>query len=569
MFLKRIFIFTLLMFLFSCSYAFSVEVMPLRDVKPGMKGEVRTVFKGTEIKSFPAEIISVIKSTRGDRHFILIRAYGPLIEKLGGIAAGMSGSPFYVNGRIVGAIGYGWKMSDHRLGLVTPIEEMMRVWRRKDLRDQIDWSVDLREKEKNGEDKEKEQLLMFASGLSPRGFSILNSGFERYGIKLVEVPMAGSVSLARNVKLAPGAAIGALLSCGDISIGAIGTLSYLEGNKFLAFAHPFLSRGSVNYFLTTAYIHECIPSIEFPFKLGTPGDIVGVVNQDRIEAIGGIIGRYPLSIPMRFTVKSLDERREKESFVRVVYDDGILDQLLKAIVLSTFDLGWGRVGDGTVRLEYEIEGKNMPRVFKRVNYFYSSEDVSKTAFEAFKRDLFFILNNEFTEVFPLGVSVEAEFTSLPKILYIKDVHLENKELSRGEELRLKITLLPYRKKPIEKEVTLKVKEDFPQGKAYLIVRGGGIYPPDKGKGKEEEKTYKSLKEILDDLEREENNNEIIVELVSAEKLPEKTGENDDSEKDGSLGGNEEKEENESSEVKLVFDTDFYVDGYVEKEVVIR
>lgn len=553
MFLRLVFAMLLLLSL--PNTVFPVEIMPLNEVKPGMIGEVRTVFKGTEIKSFPVEIVSVIKSTRGDRHFILVRAYGPLIEKLGGIAAGMSGSPVYVKGKIIGAIGYGWKMSDHRLGLVTPIEEMMRVWGRKEGISPLEEDVILRERK----DAQEEKMVMFATGLSPRGVSLLSSDFERYGVRVVSFPSSGGeIRIAEGVKLEPGSAVGALLSCGDINIGAIGTLSYVEGGKFLAFAHPFLLRGKVNYFLTTAYIHECISSIEFPFKLGTPGEIIGTVSQDRLEAIGGVLRRYPLSIPIKFRVRNLDDGKERTSFVRVVYDDGILEDLLKSIFLSTFDLGWGKIGEGTVKLSYKVEGRNMPYTFERVNYFYSDKDTSKEAFNAFKEDFFTILYNEFVDVFPLGVTVDAEFTSRPKVLWIKDVSLPKKEVSRGEDLEVKLTLLSYRGKSVEKTVKVHVPEDFPEGDAFLLVRGGGIMPGEKNqKAQEEPKIYKSIRELLDDLKKQENNNEIIVEVISKSGGGEKEEKKEDSPR------------KEKKEAKSVFDTDFYVEGYIEKEVSVR
>ena len=92
-----------------------------------MKGEVHTVVKGIEVVSVPAEVLSVVPQSDHPKQLILIRTSGPLVERIGGIAAGMSGSPFFINGKLVGAIGYGWEFSDHRLGLVTPIEEMASV----------------------------------------------------------------------------------------------------------------------------------------------------------------------------------------------------------------------------------------------------------------------------------------------------------------------------------------------------------------------------------------------------------------------------------------------------------
>ncbi len=105
----------------------AMPVLPINEVRPGMKGEVHTVVKGTEVISFPAEVLSVVPQSDHPKQLILIRTSGPLVERIGGIAAGMSGSPFFINGKLVGAIGYGWEFSDHRLGLVTPIEEMASV----------------------------------------------------------------------------------------------------------------------------------------------------------------------------------------------------------------------------------------------------------------------------------------------------------------------------------------------------------------------------------------------------------------------------------------------------------
>ncbi len=548
MFLRRIAI-AVFVFLLAgtCNPVFSSEIMPLKDIKPGMVGYVKTVFKGTKIETFPVRVISVIKSSRGNRHFILVRAYGPLIDKLGGIAAGMSGSPLYIRGKIAGAIGYGWRMSDHHLGLVTPIEEMLRVWKWRHRFLPPEYKVVLKER------KGKEKTVMFASGVSPRGLSVLRGDFSEYDVKVISFPSSGRIKLAKKVKLEPGSAIGALLSCGDISIGAIGTLSYIDGDRFLAFAHPFLLRGSVNYFLTTAYIHECISSIDFPFKLGSPGDIIGMVSQDRVEAIGGFIKHYPLSIPISFDVKSVDDGRERKSFVRVVYDDGILEKLLKVVFLSTFDLGWGKIGEGTVKLHYRIEGKNMPYPLERTNYFYSEKDASKEAFDAFKEALFTVLDNEFEDVFPLGITVEAEFTSFPKILWIKGLKPSTKEIERGSEVSVTLTLLPHRGSPVEKRIKVKVPKAFPGGRALLIARGGGICPGGKGnKGEEEPKTYKSLKELLDDFRESETNNQIIVEIVPMEGGPSKS-----------------KKDKRRKEAKEVFDTDFYVEGYIEKEVSVK
>ncbi|MDR3164467.1 MAG: hypothetical protein LBU13_02720, partial [Synergistaceae bacterium] len=102
-------------------------IIPLSQVKPGMKGECRTVVKGDAVVSFEAEVVDILDAGSSPEKLILIRASGTVVEK-SGIAAGMSGSPFYIGGRLAGAIGYGFNFTDHRMGLVTPIEEMLEIW---------------------------------------------------------------------------------------------------------------------------------------------------------------------------------------------------------------------------------------------------------------------------------------------------------------------------------------------------------------------------------------------------------------------------------------------------------
>ncbi len=106
----------------------STEIMPLSDVRSGMSGVGRTVLRGREIQEFDVEVISVLEDGNMGQSLILIKVSGDLIDQSGGIASGMSGSPIYIDGKLIGAIGYGWQMSDHRIGMVTPIEDMLNLF---------------------------------------------------------------------------------------------------------------------------------------------------------------------------------------------------------------------------------------------------------------------------------------------------------------------------------------------------------------------------------------------------------------------------------------------------------
>jgi hypothetical protein len=114
----------------ACPSDFSVPggTLPSGSLREGAIGVAYTVVKGNEVVSFPVKVLSVMPSARSPRNLILVRASGPVIENTGGIAAGMSGSPVFIDGKLIGAIGYGWSFSEHQMGLVTPIEDMAEIW---------------------------------------------------------------------------------------------------------------------------------------------------------------------------------------------------------------------------------------------------------------------------------------------------------------------------------------------------------------------------------------------------------------------------------------------------------
>ncbi|MDR1650891.1 MAG: hypothetical protein LBR87_03810, partial [Synergistaceae bacterium] len=264
-----------------------VPIIPLSEVRPGMKGECLTVIKGSDVTSFKAEVIDVIPTGSIPKNLILIRVSGKSVEE-SGIAAGMSGSPFYIEGRLAGAIGYGWNFTDHDRGLVTPIEEMMEIWNNPEIIPSFDLppviaeappssSGDQTQIPRRGEsspDVVIEDVLpaspdaaisrdivtskdrkirsgdmeatsrdmaggIFVTGLS-RGMSDRIS--DILGTRTV--PMSSSSGGAKRVKynapLVPGMAVGVSLIWGDVEVGSIGTLTAVsKDGRFVAFAHPF------------------------------------------------------------------------------------------------------------------------------------------------------------------------------------------------------------------------------------------------------------------------------------------------------------------------------------------
>ncbi|MFZ5949555.1 MAG: SpoIVB peptidase S55 domain-containing protein, partial [Candidatus Rifleibacteriota bacterium] len=114
-------------------FAAEVEILPLKDIKVGMKAIGKTVVIGKKIETFDVEILGVLSNNKVNENLlingnsILVKVSGDVIKRAGGIAAGMSGSPVYVDNKLIGGISSGWVMTDHTVGLVTPIEEMLEI----------------------------------------------------------------------------------------------------------------------------------------------------------------------------------------------------------------------------------------------------------------------------------------------------------------------------------------------------------------------------------------------------------------------------------------------------------
>ncbi len=283
----------------------STEIMPLSDVRSGMSGVGRTVLRGREIQEFDVEVISVLEDGNMGQSLILIKVSGDLIDQSGGIASGMSGSPIYIDGKLIGAIGYGWQMSDHRIGMVTPIEDMLNLFELDKIEregEKLDLKIPIRIGEKSynkiyfskSNETINEEGVMVAtpvqtpllvSGLRGRAKERLAQELEEYNIK--PVSGGGIYNGQESGDLEAGSAVSVQLLRGDMNVSAIGTLTYRDGDDILAFAHPFLSIGDANYLLADAYIHQTIGSIQIPFKLGSPGNLHGVINQDRRAGISG------------------------------------------------------------------------------------------------------------------------------------------------------------------------------------------------------------------------------------------------------------------------------------------
>lgn len=361
----------------------SGEFLTVDELHAGMKGVGKTVFRGTEIEEFGVEIIGVMRNASADGDIILGKTSGgPLAQT--GIIQGMSGSPVYVDGKLIGAIAFAWSFSKEPIAGITPIAEMLDVWARADLSpdgagadgamgagafDDGDAALAALEfpaladspafapsRAGGLRDNRLTQILtpVSVAGFDPRALDEVVPWLE--GLGFVAAPGGGVSESGEGYSAVPGAAVGVQLISGDASVTATGTITYRDGDRLIAFGHPFFQAGDVDFPMTGAFIHGVLPSALSSFKMASPLGPLGTLTQDRRVGVAGNIGPQPSTLPVSVTVRSDGDSRNYN--FRVVRDKRLTPGLLRVTVMNSIISREAFLAEKTIstRAVFHLEG---------------------------------------------------------------------------------------------------------------------------------------------------------------------------------------------------------------------
>ncbi len=302
-----------------CSFVFATAqqpqnapVMPLEQLQPGMKGEVWTVFKGRDPEPFTVQVTGILRNVLGPgKNMILCELTDPRVQSMGAVA-GMSGSPLYIDGKVVGVLSYQiQRFETVRYAGFTPINDMLEISTLPPGRDSlvpvpipVKGGASTRSASAAGE-LEPLSPAFSAGGLSPQVAALIAPQFEALGLSFNA--LAGSdggsaESQISNLKsapsLQPGGVVAVALAMGDITIAGTGTVSHVDGSHILAFGHPMMSLGATELPMASAEVVTILPSQLNSIKVTNTGGIIGAFSQDRLSGIYGEIGRQPSMVPV-------------------------------------------------------------------------------------------------------------------------------------------------------------------------------------------------------------------------------------------------------------------------------
>jgi hypothetical protein len=484
----------------------AVEFMDVDQIKPGMQGVGKTVFQGTKIEDFSVEILGVMKKVNPHSDIILAKLSGGPLEKTG-VISGMSGSPVYINGKLIGALAYAYgPFSKEPIAGITPIKEMLEVLNRKDTDKPQDFS--LKKIEIGAAGFQPLQIPVTISAADEQLFSMLPKILPAAGL----VPVAGGgETKAASFTLEPGAAVGVQLVKGDLDLTAMGTLTYIDGDKILAFGHNLFSGGSVDLPLCGGFVYAILPSQNQSYKMVSPLETIGRVFQDRRAGIAAVIGASPKLIPFSVSVKS---EAATQNYQYAIIDHKLLTPNLIGLCCYWSIQSTERIlGSATIKYAVKLNLKNKPR-FERRNMF-SGNDAPGEVMDATAADLSTLLNNPLEAAEVTSGQLELEISETPKTAEIQRVYVAEDIVKPGAELQLTVFVKPLGGASQTKTVKLTLPRQLPAGDLDVLVSQADsamIYERKLVPGKYAPENFNQL---LDLMKQRSSNNEIVVSVFSA------------------------------------------------------
>lgn len=488
----------------------------------GMRGEGRTVFQGTAIEPFSAEILGVLPNALGPRQdLILARLSGGPLEEAG-VIRGMSGSPVYVEGRLIGAVAYLLSpFAKTPICGITPIHQMLQV---------LDGGMEPAPQEQSwapafprpateaGADPELAgaELVPLATpvwlaGFTPAAARLLDERLRPFGLQVHSGP-AGQAPADLQIAIEPGAALGVQLLGGDLSATAIGTATYVDGARVVAFGHPLMMAGATDLPMTGAYIHDIVPSQMVSFKLGAATRPVGAIRQDRAAAIAGLVGPAPAMLPAQVEIRL--QSGKSEFHFEVLRHPELTPGLTLAALLGALESTAKLGGAATVQTRSRL-GLAGGRAVEQEQVHSGPEAILEAALaavaplEALSRAPFAGLQVE-------EIRFEVELREQLETARVSALRVADPVVRPGQSFACAVTLLPYRREQVEQRVELALPPTVPPGPLTLRVGSGAASRAWESQRRPDSFQPRDAAQLLELLAQRERDDELVVELYRPE-----------------------------------------------------
>jgi hypothetical protein len=523
-----------------------VEIMKLSEVKPGMKGVAWTVFQGTEPEAVPIEIVGRLRNQNGPNQDIIVaKMLGK--AKITNVAGGMSGSPVYINGKLVGAVALRMStFSPDAICGITPIELMLEINDLDKSRPEDAHTPD-KARARNGAVSVNPDLMgqlaaglgtplpsammipiespLMLSGFSDSALREFGPMFQQMGVNAVQGGASNDIHSNKPAAgwehaLNPGDSIAGVLVDGDMAVTGLGTVTYNDGKRVLGFGHPFFNLGPVNIPMSKGEVVMTLASSYQPNKMANATEIVGALHQDRYTGIMGVLGAESDMIPVTVKVRSLDDNQkltgEKSFHFNVFVHQKWTPYLMMLTLYNSLSQLNEFADEATYRLNGKVEMNTGPAI--SLSTMAANGEVPTPApmlMASWWGSMFnrLYLNNVNT---PNVKRVDVSVDLLPerRVATIDSAWVPDPEVRAGDSVPVKVFLRPYRGERIEREFTVKIPDGLARGDHRILLSDADTVNRMQNMAGSANR-YLDLPEMVSLFNQERSNNKLYVSLVES------------------------------------------------------
>lgn len=479
-------------------------ILPVDDVRPGMKGIAHSVFSGSAPEEFGIEIIGVLPGFTGPRQSTIIaKLSGKNVDRTG-VFAGMSGSPVFIDGRLVGAIAYSFPFAKEPICGITPIQQMIDIFENATPRvahqprtvslaqlARADFKATLPKPTVSGgpliasvaagsplapylgQTIQPIATPVVFTGISQETLSLFSDDLAKAGL----LPVAGvggaapitPLSSFDDMTLTPGTSVSVQLVRGDYSIAASGTVTFRNGERIYAFGHPFLGLGGSDMPMTESSVITVIPNAFNSFKLAVPGNMVGSISQDRATGIFGQLGHAAKMIPVTLNLHTSRNRDEKFSF-EMVNDEYLTPLLMTISVFNSINARERSLGESTVSVRGSINVDGQPPI--QLERRFSAANASLLAAGAIANPISDLLNSGFDDVTIRGITVDVSASEDAQGATLERISLDRTEVSSGDTVELQAYIRSDAGRLFVERIPVQIPAETSAGQLMITVGDG-------------------------------------------------------------------------------------------------
>jgi hypothetical protein len=474
--------------------------MPLTEVKEGMRGVARTVFRGSEPEEFGVEILGVVPDAVGPHQDLIIGKLSGELAMRTFVFAGMSGSPVFIDGKLVGAISYSFPFAKEPICGITPIEQMTTIFDKVGAVENPKFEPrsfsipELQSAAWNPAVRAATTERLLAGSLAavagqrmtPIATPLIFSGISQAtldqfahlfsGSVLMPVATAGGGGKLGPMKkadastLVGGDSVVVQLARGDVSIAAAGTVTMRDGEKIYAFGHPYFSLGSTDLPMNESHVVAVVPSTSNSFKLAVADSLVGSMKQDRATGIYGKLGESPRMIPVTIRLTTSRGREETIKFETAV-DEMLTPLILNVGMLNAIGAQERGLGDMAITVNGDIAIKGEPSL--TINRRFAGSTAGQLAAASSAVPLAALLKANFDNLEISGINLNVAIAEVSKTATLDRIEVDKTQVRPGETVNATVYARTEAGRIIEQAVKIAVPQDVPAGALSLMI-GDGI-----------------------------------------------------------------------------------------------